>query len=362
MAGYPEVTIIEEPQAAFYAWIDRNPNWRERVKPGDLVFVVDIGGGTTDLTLISIIERDGELQLERIAVGEHLLLGGDNMDLALARYAGERFAERGTKLDAIQFHALWQQCRAAKEALLASDNGPEEHPLTILGRSTGVIGKTVRSKLHRDGVRSLLLEGFFPVVGPDAAPQRQRRAALMEVGLTLPRTLPSRATSPRSLRQAAGNAGASGFARPTHLLLNGGVLLAGAIEHRLFEVLNTWLREAGAPQLMSLQNDSKHVDLTSRSHARSNLLRLGAHRKRYAFTAECLALTCRHRNIAARRSRIPSTSEGTRRGAIRRWRERSTSRTAPTQIRSCSWRTGRLPFLSSLTHKRRPGNSARGSF
>ena len=87
LAGFPEVTILEEPQAAFYAWIERNPDWREQVKPGDLILVIDIGGGTTDFTLISVTESAGELQLERIAVGDHLLLGGDNMDLALARFA-----------------------------------------------------------------------------------------------------------------------------------------------------------------------------------------------------------------------------------------------------------------------------------
>lgn len=261
MAGYPEVTIIEEPQAAFYAWIDRNPDWRERVKPGDLVLVVDIGGGTTDLTLISVIERDGELQLERIAVGEHLLLGGDNMDLALARFANDRFAVRGTKLDAIQFHALWQQCRAAKEVLLASDDAPEDHPLTILGRGTGLIGGTIRDKLHREEVRNLLLEGFFPVVGPDAAPQRQRRAGLMEVGLNYASDAAVTRHIAQFLRQAASNASATGFARPTHLLLNGGVLQAGAIEHRLFEVLNQWLAGAGAPPIISLQDESKHADL-----------------------------------------------------------------------------------------------------
>ena len=261
MAGYPEVTIIEEPQAAFYAWIDRNPNWRERVKPGDLVLVVDIGGGTTDLTLISVIERDGELQLERIAVGEHLLLGGDNMDLALARFANDRFALRKQKLDQIQFHALWQQCRAAKEVLLSSDDAPEEQPITILGRGTGLIGGTLRDKLHREEVRNLLLEGFFPVVGPDAAPLRQRRAGLMEVGLNYATDAAITRHIAQFLRQAASNAGSSGFARPTHLLLNGGVLQAGAIENRLFEVLNQWLDDAGAAPIVSLQGDSKQADL-----------------------------------------------------------------------------------------------------
>ena len=262
LAGYPSVTIMEEPQAAFYAWIDRNPNWREQVKPGDLILVVDIGGGTTDFTLISVTEKNGELQLERVAVGEHLLLGGDNMDLATARFAEAQFAAKGTKLDAIQFHSLWQQCRHAKEVLLSSDaNAPDEQPLTILGRGTGLVGGTIRGKITREEVRKLLLDGFFPVVGPDAAPQRQRRAALMEVGLSYAADPAVTKHLAQFLRQAAANLGAEGFARPTHLLLNGGVLQAGAIEHRIFEVLNGWLSSAGAPTVIELQNESKQADL-----------------------------------------------------------------------------------------------------
>jgi molecular chaperone DnaK (HSP70) len=261
-AGYPEAIIIEEPQAAFYAWIARNPNWREQVKPGDLILVVDIGGGTTDFTLIAVTEREGELQLERVAVGEHLLLGGDNMDLAVARYGEQQFAQKGTKLDAIQFHSLWQQCRVAKELLLSNDpSAPKEQPLTILGRGTGLVGGTIRGKITGKEIRNLLIEGFFPVVNPDAAPQRERRAALMEVGLNY-------ATDPavtkhlaQFLRQAASNAGAEGFARPTHLLLNGGVLQAGAIEQRIFEVLNGWMQQAGASPVIELQNETKQADL-----------------------------------------------------------------------------------------------------
>lgn len=261
LAGYPEVTIIEEPQAAFYAWIERNLNWREQVKPGDLILVVDIGGGTTDFSLIAVTEQSGELQLERVAVGEHLLLGGDNMDLAVARYAEQQFAEKGTKLDAIQFHSLWQQCRTAKEVLLSGDSSPRQHALTVLGRGTGLVGGTIRGKITRDDVRSLLLDGFFPFVPADAAPQRQRRTALMEVGLNY-------ATDPavtkhlaQFLRNAAKNAGSDGFARPTHLLLNGGVLQSGAIEQRIFEVVNGWLEQAGAPRVLELKNESKQADL-----------------------------------------------------------------------------------------------------
>ena len=249
LAGYPEVTIIEEPQAAFYAWLQRNPNWRELVKPADLILVVDIGGGTTDFTLISVTDKDGELQLERIAVGDHLLLGGDNMDLAVARFAEQQFADKGTKLDALQFHSLWQQCRTAKEALLA-DGAPANHALTILGRGSGLVGGTIKGKIARDEIRQLFLEGFFPPVGADAAPQRNRRAALAEVGLNYA----ADAAVTKHLAQFLRNAG---NAKPTHLLLNGGVLQASAIEHRLFEVLNSWQPKP----VVELKNESKQADL-----------------------------------------------------------------------------------------------------
>jgi hypothetical protein len=135
-AGYQNLRLLEEPQAAFYAWIERHQDWRERVQVGDLILVIDIGGGTTDFTLIAVTEQAGELQLERVAVGEHILLGGDNMDLALARHLEQQLASQGTKLDAMQLHALWQQCRLAKERLLDKSSKKREEPVTILGRGT----------------------------------------------------------------------------------------------------------------------------------------------------------------------------------------------------------------------------------
>ena len=252
-AGYGEVTIIEEPQSAFYAWLERNADWREQVHPGDLILVVDIGGGTTDFTLIAVTEANGELQLERVAVGEHLLLGGDNMDLAVARLAEAQFARKGTKLDAIQFHALWQQCRAAKEVLLSNEeNGPDELPLTILGRGTGLIGGTLRGNINRDELRTLLLDGFFPVVPSDATPERPRRTALLEAGLTY-------AADPAVTRQLAQflRTGSKVPAQPTHLLLNGGVLQSTAIEQRLREVLNGWLSNP----IQELRSGDRQADL-----------------------------------------------------------------------------------------------------
>src|SRR3982750_2088341 len=214
LAGYSDVIVMEEPQAAFYAWIERTPDWREQVKPGDLILVVDIGGGTTDFTLIAVTESAGELQLERVAVGDHLLLGGDNMDLAVARFAEAQFSAKGTRLDSIQFHSLWQQCRAAKEVLMNAE-APDHRALTIMGRGTGLVGGTLRGKLGRDEVRTLLLDGFFPVVPSDSVPERQRRAALMEVGLNYAADPAVTKHLAQFLRRAGPGSGAGAFARPT---------------------------------------------------------------------------------------------------------------------------------------------------
>jgi hypothetical protein len=182
------------------------------------------------------------------------------MDLALARYVEQSLGAKGTKLDAVQFHALWQQCRNAKEVLLAGGD-VSEHNITLLGRGTGLIGGSIRTKLTRDEVHSILLEGFFPVVPADAAPQRQRRAGLMEVGLNYASDPGVTRHLAQFLRQAGKSRGDGAMARPTHLLMNGGVLQAAAIEKRIADVLDTWLRDAGAAPLTTLQNETKQSDL-----------------------------------------------------------------------------------------------------
>jgi len=227
LAGYPTPVLLEEPQAAFYAWLERHPDWRERVQPGALILVVDIGGGTTDFTLIRVAEAKGELTLERIAVGEHILLGGDNIDLALARAVEAEMP----KLDAAQLHALWQRCRVAKEKLLAPGATQTEEPVTILGRGTGLIAGTLKAALRRTTLEQILLEGFLPLATATDTPSKPRRAALQEIGLPY-------ASDPAITRHLAA------FLRgqqPTHVLFNGGVLNAPLVRERLLAVLNSWL-------------------------------------------------------------------------------------------------------------------------
>ena len=257
-AGYQNLLLLEEPQAAFYAWIERHPDWRERVQLGDLILVVDIGGGTTDFTLVAVTEEGGELQLERIAVGEHILLGGDNVDLALARHLEQQLSAQGTKLDLMQLNALWQQCRLAKERLLDPDNKKREHPVTVLGRGTGIVGGTIKTKLLREDVDRILGEGFLPSVSSQDMPQR-RRTGLAEIGLPYAADAAITRHLARFLRQQAAQSehgavrrGASGLAAPTHVLFNGGVLRANLVRQRILDVLNGWLKDEGLEPVASL--------------------------------------------------------------------------------------------------------------
>src|SRR5579872_2151710 len=175
LAGYQNITLLEEPQAAFYAWIERHPDWRERVQVGDLILVVDIGGGTTDFTLIAVTETNGELSLNRVAVGEHILLGGDNIDLALAGVVSQRLAEKGTRIDSRQLQALWNNCRAAKEKLLEPGSTAKEQPVTILGKGSGLVGGTIKATLQRSDIEQVLEQGFLPAAASNEMPAHQRR-------------------------------------------------------------------------------------------------------------------------------------------------------------------------------------------
>jgi hypothetical protein len=262
LAGYENITLLEEPQAAFYAWIERHSDWRERVKLGDLILVVDIGGGTTDFTLIAVTEQAGELALNRVAVGEHILLGGDNIDLALAHTVSQRLAEKGTRLDSRQLHTLWSNCRIAKEKLLEPGAAAKEQPVTILGRGSGLVGGTIKAKLHRDDVDRVIEEGFLPAVSSSEMPARQRRVGLQEIGLPYAADPAITRHLARFLRQQAATSehgavrrGPSGLACPTHVLFNGGVLNAEPVRGRIVATLNAWLAAEGFPPAEPLSGE-----------------------------------------------------------------------------------------------------------
>jgi hypothetical protein len=252
-AGYPHVTLLEEPLAAFYAWLESQGDaWRRRIKVGDLVFVCDVGGGTTDLSLIVVSEENGDLTLKRVAVGDHILLGGDNMDLALARVLQLRLEALGNRIDTWQLHGLWHQCRIEKERLFESPK-TQKRPITLLGKGTKLIGGTIKTELLREDLDQVLVEGFFPKVSSGELPARQRRVGFQELGLPyaadpaitkhLARFLSEQV---RNSPEAAGiRRGRSGLACPTHILFNGGVMKAAVLRARVVEVLNSWLRHEG---------------------------------------------------------------------------------------------------------------------
>src|SRR5665811_874198 len=145
-AGLERVTLLEEPQAAFYAWLEsQGDGWRKRIKIGDLVLVCDVGGGTTDFSLITVSEESGDLTLKRVAVGDHILLGGDNMDLALARLLQQRLEAEGHQVDTHHLLGLWHQSRLAKEFLLENPQ-KQKHDVTLLGKGRKIVGGVWQSQ------------------------------------------------------------------------------------------------------------------------------------------------------------------------------------------------------------------------
>ncbi len=181
MAGLREVTLLEEPLAAFYSWLSRHEkDWLRFIHPGELVLVCDVGGGTSDFTLITLRESEGSPRFERIAVGDHLILGGDNIDLALARQMEQRF-KMPSQLTADRWKTLCHLCRQAKENML--DQNTEFEQITLIGEGSRLIGGTLSARLDRETLEHILLEGFFPLVACDTASGLLTRKGISEFGL-----------------------------------------------------------------------------------------------------------------------------------------------------------------------------------
>jgi molecular chaperone DnaK (HSP70) len=244
-AGLPRVVLIEEPQAAFYAWLNlHRENWEQLVSPGQTILVCDIGGGTSDLTLIRARAGEvGRVRFHRVAVGEHLILGGDNLDLALAHHVEGRFTPDG-QLPPRQWDQLVRHARRVKETLLGA-SPPERMTITLAGSGTRLIGGGLQAEVMRDEVRQLLLEGFLPPCAINDAPQ-SRRSGFQEFGLpyatdaAITRYLAAFLGSHRT--QLARDAGETTHdpARPDIVLFNGGFFHSPALRERLLDVLRSW--------------------------------------------------------------------------------------------------------------------------
>jgi len=272
-AGFENVTLLEEPQAALYAWIESNGDgWREHLRAGDRVLVVDIGGGTTDFSLIDAREADGSLELHRVAVGDHILLGGDNMDLALAHVVAQELTLQGKELDRFQVSALGHACRSAKEKLLGNSE-LDQVAVVLPSRGSQLLGGALRGELRRGQVEQYLLEGFFPQVAASERPKVRPRAGLTQAGL--PYASDPAITKHLAAFLAAHSAkSGESSAQPTAVLFNGGVLKSPLLRTRLLETLNAWLAEAGAAPVRVLPGED--LDLAvARGAAYYGLVRHG---------------------------------------------------------------------------------------
>ena len=231
------ITLLEEPQAAFYNWLhEHEDSWRDRVEAGSSILVCDVGGGTTDFSLIGVDDEAGDLTLNRIAVGNHILLGGDNMDITLA-YAVQQKLK--TRLNPKQMAGLVHSCRQAKERLCSNPEA-EAEKITILGSGSSLIGGTLSSELTRDEINTLLLDGFTPECDFGVETNKDVRAGLRTFGLSYATdTALTRHLSEFLTKHAPKNDDGSSKL-PSAILFNGGVSKADLLRDRIYNVLNSW--------------------------------------------------------------------------------------------------------------------------
>jgi molecular chaperone DnaK (HSP70) len=263
-AGLHNITLLEEPQAAFYSWINKKEeSWREQIKVGDVILVCDIGGGTTDFSIIEVEDEGGELLLKRVAVGEHILLGGDNMDLTLAYSVRKHFTEKKINLDTKQMLGLIYSCREAKETML---NDPEAitRPIVILGRGRSVVGGTLETELRSEEVEETIIDGFFPECSVEDLPAEKRATGFRELGLQYAADTAVTKYLGKFLRQNVRETdNEKNFIHPSKIMFNGGVTKASAISRRLVGVLNKWLSSDEGPPVDILEGSDPDTSVAT---------------------------------------------------------------------------------------------------
>jgi molecular chaperone DnaK (HSP70) len=260
LSDFEKLTLLEEPQAAFYHWIQKmGDDWKEYVKVGDVILVVDVGGGTTDFSLLLIEDNDGELGIRRLAVGDHILVGGDNMDLMLAHIINARFVQNGKSLEPWQIQALTHSTRLAKEKLL-SNNSLEHISVVIPGRSSRLIGKTIKEKMTREDVQKAVIDGFFPHVPPNSIPMSRPRSGISRVGLNyaqdpaITRHLAAFLQKQKAAldKEKITQRVEANFVAPSAVLFNGGIFKSTIIRQKLLKTINHWLTEIGTNKIKEL--------------------------------------------------------------------------------------------------------------
>lgn len=285
-AGLPRVVLIEEPQAAFYAWVYKHTDdWERHVSPGQKILVCDIGGGTTDFTLIHVRRSEvagnetDRVQFHRVAVGNHLILGGDNLDLALAHHIEQKL-KPGGKLEARQWDVLLGTCRHAKETLLG-EGAPASLTVNLPGSGSRLIGGGLQVEVTRDEVGRLLVEGFLPRVALTEKPI-QRQSGFQEFGLpyasdaAMTRYLAAFLTSHRAdARDDAADLDHDP-ARPDVILFNGGFFASPWLRNRLLEVVTSWFRNDRHPDWSPIVLEHDRLDLAvARGAAYYGMVRRG---------------------------------------------------------------------------------------
>ncbi len=263
IAGLNNIRLLEEPQAVCYDWLRRNSaNIKQALDNVRCLLICDVGGGTTDLTLIKVESSKNEdtnkqPKLTRIGVGDHLMLGGDNIDLALAHLAEKRIAISDKKLSAGDLSQLIEQCRGAKERLLAED-APEHYKVTLLGGGSRLIGGARTTQLSREEVRTIALDGFFPLSGLSDLPDK-KRSGVVEFGLPYaaePAVSKHIAAFLKGHRDAVSDALGQQGVVPDAILLNGGVFRSPAITQRTLDLIYSWSDQT--PVLL----ENKHPELS----------------------------------------------------------------------------------------------------
>ncbi len=255
MAGIPNVTLLEEPLAAFYDWLIRHEHhWSDFVKPDELILVCDVGGGTTDFTLITLKKADGSPRFERIAVGDHLILGGDNIDLALARRLEEKLAKK-VSLSGDRWKTLCHECRQAKESIL--DGEADSRKITLMGKGSRLISGTVTATLNRKAVEEIILEGFFPLVDAGGEVQKTERKGITEFGLPYePDPAVTRHLGrflERHKSDVARVLNKDSYA-PDLILFNGGSLKSRVVQERIRAAIRHWFKEKDSRMPRILEN------------------------------------------------------------------------------------------------------------
>jgi hypothetical protein len=272
-AGLSRVILVEEPLAAFYSWLSRHErDWENWMHEGQMVLVCDVGGGTTDFTIIAVGRGEKGLRFDRLAVGEHLMLGGDNMDLSLARHLEALVVGRTNQLDSRRWYQLWHQCRKAKEVLLGQANGaqspdpnrPDTVTVTVMGSGSRLIADTLKGTLSLAVVEELILDGFFPPVGFEEKPQSSRRTGLTEWGLPYvqdPAITRHLAAFWQRYQTLLGKATGRASLYPDFILFNGGALTPASVRGRIRSVVGSWFQPAAGPDWTPVELGNPYPEL-----------------------------------------------------------------------------------------------------